>query len=160
MRGVIVPRTPPRDTIEHRLTLGSFERERLDRLVERTERDRTIEQVLDVSKAVVQPVGLVIAAYIAYYGMIGWATNVDSLKERFTEAPAGVTLGNIRRLNPVYRFLTWAVGGENPPLVTEEQANTVADALASVIPDVSQGNEGEGGGGGSRSGIFGGSVFM
>lgn len=170
-----MPRAPPTNVVEQRVTLGNYERERLDALLEVANRDRTIDQIVEVATAALAPVGLLLTGYVVYQGMIHWATGVDGLRNRFSETPFGQYTdafgNNIRRTHPVYRFITWGLGGENPPVVPEQTQSAVAaavqqagdklaDAVSSVVPDVSQESEGDGGGGGSRTGVFGGSVFM
>ncbi len=129
----MMPRSSPSSTTEHRLTLGTFERDRLEQFLTHQQRDRTLESALDVTKAALQPVGLLLASFIAYQGMIHWASGVDGLKNRFTEAPVGQTLSNVRRLNPAYRFITWSLGGENPPLIKPEEKEAVADAVSAAV---------------------------
>lgn len=174
-----MPRHAPTNVVEQRITLGTYERERLDALLDLANRDRTVDRtvdhVVDVAKAAMMPVGLFLAGYVVYQGMIHWATGVDGLRDQFKSSPFGQYTDrfgeNISRTHPLYRFINWGFGGENPPIVNEKTQSAVtaaveqageklADALSSVVPDVSQGQEGEGDGGGSRTGVFGGSVFM
>jgi hypothetical protein len=173
-----LPRTAPGAVTEHRLTLGTYERDRLAEVIENLgdmNEDAWIAEVLSLTKALAMPVAVLTSAYLAYLGLVNMGLGVDELRNRFGETPFGRYTNrfgeNIQRTHPLYRFLTWGFGGENPPIVppaassavadfVEDLGEGLADTLADVVPDVSQGNEGEGGGGGSRSGIFGGSVFM
>jgi len=170
-----MPRTAPNNVTEHRLTLGTYERNALADLARQDEDDFDLQPIIDVTKALALPVASLTSAYLLYLGLINFSTGVDELRNRFGETPFGRYANrfgpNVRRTHPLYRFLTWGFGGENPPIVPDETksavadyvesvADTVADAITSAVPDVSQGAQGDGGGGGSRSGIFGGSVFM
>lgn len=171
-----MPRAAPTNVIEQRVTLGSYERERLDALLALANRDRTVDRtvdhVVDVAKAAMMPVGLFLAGYVVYQGMIHWATGVDGLKDRFNATPFGQYTDrfgdNIRRVHPVYRFINWGFGGENPPIVGDVDPKTEAKAEAlfnkikakvqDVAPDVVPGgvpdftdtrsNQPSGGGGG------------
>jgi len=166
-----MPRAAPTNVVEQRITLGSYERDRLDALLELGNRDRTVDQILDFTKSAMQPVGLFLAAYIAYQGMIHWSTGVDGLRNQFSSTPFGQYSDrfgvNIRRTHPVYRFINWGFGGENPPIVgdvdpkTQEKAEAVLNKIKAkvqdVVPDVVPGSvpfepttrtNSEGGGGG------------
>lgn len=172
-----MPRAAPANVVEQRITLGSYERERLDALLALANRDRTVDRtvdhVVDVAKAAMMPVGLFLAGYVVYQGMIHWATGVDGLRDRFNSTPFGQYTDrfgeNIRRVHPVYRFINWGFGGENPPIVgdidpkTQEKAeamlNKIKAKVQDVVPDVVPGfvdprsndnspGDGRGGGGG------------
>tara|TARA_Y100000004_G_scaffold173953_1_gene212275 strand:- start:356 stop:883 length:528 start_codon:yes stop_codon:yes gene_type:complete len=174
-----MPRAAPANVVEQRITLGSYERERLDALLELANQDRTVDRtvdhVVDLAKAAMMPVGLFLAGYVVYQGMIHWATGVDGLRDRFNSTPFGQYTDrfgeNIRRAHPVYRFINWGFGGENPPIVgnVDEKMQAKAEALLNkikakvddVVPDVVPGSvpqppdprsnppgDGRGGGGG------------
>lgn len=153
-----MPRAAPTNVVEQRVTLGSYERERLDALLALANRDRTVDRtvdhVVDVAKAAMMPVGLFLAGYVVYQGMIHWATGVDGLRDQFKSTPFGQYTDrfgeNTRRFNPVYRFINWGFGGENPPIVgdVDPKMQAKAEAVLSkikakvqdVVPDVVPGD--------------------
>lgn len=132
-----LPRTSPDRTQEQRITLGTYERGLVADYIEATQQpdDFTLKGVLDTMNAAAQlamPVAVLGAAYLAYLGAVNFSTGVDELKQRAAATPAGRTLVNVGRYNPLWRGLNWAFGGENDP----------------IFPDVDLGAEGNSGGGG------------
>jgi hypothetical protein len=142
-----MPRTAPNNVTEHRLTLGTYERNALADLARQDEDDFDLQPIIDVTKALALPVASLTSAYLLYLGLINFSTGVDELRNRFGETPFGRYANrfgpNIRRTHPLYRFLTWGFGGENPPIVPElnqEKAesifNKAVDVISNAIPDV------------------------
>jgi hypothetical protein len=74
-----MPRTAPDTTTEHRITLGTYERERLEAMVKAANRDRTLEAVAQLAG----PIAAVGAAYVVYQGMVGWGEGRNRIAEWF-----------------------------------------------------------------------------
>ena len=132
-----LPRTSPDRTQEQRITLGTYERGLLADYIEATQQpdDFTLKGVLDTMNVVAMPVAVLGAAYLAYLGAVNFSTGIDELKQRAAATPAGRTLTNVARYNPLWRGLNWAFGGENEPIFPN--------------PDLgAEGTPGGGGGGG------------
>jgi len=126
-----VPRTAPSSTKEHRITLGNYEREQLSAMVERANEDKDDQFLIELARITAMPVAVLSASYLFYLGITNFGFGIDVLREKWTA------------------------------YVSESKAaQAVVDATGKMAVDVSQGKEGEGGGGGSRSGVYGGSVFM
>lgn len=126
-----MPRAAPSSVTEHRVTLGDYERRELAAFLEANQRDQDLELVLDIAKAAAMPVAIGAVGYLAYLGLTNFGLGLDILRTKWTAY----------------------VAGSKPA----EAVISVTDAMA---VDVSQGKEGDGGGGGSRTGVYGGSVFM
>lgn len=127
--------------------MGSFERDQLKEFLQDTQDDALLVGAVDFGKAALMPAALIAGAYVAYMGLINFGTGVDGLRQRFDEMPFGRYTDqfgrNFRRTNPVYRFLTWGFGGENPPIIppqTTDKAQSIiekaVDVITGVIPDV------------------------
>lgn len=98
--------------------------------------DFTLKGVLDTMNAVAMPVAIVGAAYLAYLGAVNFSTGVDELKERAAATPAGRTATNIFRYNPTWRGLNWFFGGENRPLVTEDEKQEAQDKISQITQPI------------------------
>ena len=116
---------------EHRITLGDYERKQLEEAITAANADRDLAVALDVVKAVAMPVAVGAVAYLGYLGLTNFGLGLDVLREKWTAYVA-----------------------------ESKAAQAVVATAEKFAVDVSQGLEGEGGGGGSRTGVFGGSVFM
>ena len=63
-----MPRKAPTQVIEHRITLGDYERKEIKEALDVRDRQVMIDNVLNGSKAVLQVGGLIASAYIGYLG--------------------------------------------------------------------------------------------
>ncbi|MGB0726281.1 MAG: hypothetical protein ACPGQO_05795 [Candidatus Poseidoniaceae archaeon] len=94
-----MPRTAPDTTTEHRVTLGTFERERLEAMVKAANRDRTLEAVAQLAG----PVAAVGAAYVVYQGMVGWGEGRNRIAEwwqNITSPSTGPTTADVANAAP------------------------------------------------------------
>lgn len=121
------------------MTLGTYERDRLAEVIENAgemNEDAWIGEVLSLTKALAMPVAVLTSAYLAYLGLVNMGLGIDELRNRFGETPFGRYTNrfgeNIQRTHPLYRFLTWGFGGENPPIVPPDASNAVADFVEDV----------------------------
>jgi len=128
---VSVPRKATDAVTEHRITLGDFERAELTKMLEAQRKDEDLEIILEIGKALALPVSIGAVGYLAYLGLTNFGLGLDVLREKWTAYVA-----------------------------RSKAADAVVAATDAFKVDVSQGLEGEGGGAGSRTGVFGGSVFM
>jgi len=88
-----MPRTAPDNTTEHRVTLGTYEREQLKAMVKAANRDRTLETVASFAA----PVAGFGAAYVLYQGMVGWGEGRNRIAEwwkSLTSPETGPTAGD------------------------------------------------------------------
>jgi hypothetical protein len=90
-----MPRTSPDTTTEHRITLGSYERERLESMVKAANRDRTVEAVAQLAG----PVAAVGAAYVVYQGMVGWGEGRNRIAE-WWRGLTTTTTGDVAQASP------------------------------------------------------------
>lgn len=127
----MMPRARPTMVQEHRITLGDYERKQLETAIQAANADQDLAMALDVVKAVAMPVAVGAVAYLGYLGLTNFGLGLDVLREKWTAYVA-----------------------------ESKAAQAVVATAEKFAVDVSQGLEGEGGGGGSRTGVFGGSVFM
>lgn len=83
-----MPRKAPKDVTEHRITLGDYERDRLNKLIEAYNRDKYLENIPNMMLGVA---GLGIAATIGFvgYALYYWFDSVPSIKDVITEATGG-----------------------------------------------------------------------
>lgn len=126
-----MPRKATDAVTEHRITLGDFERAELSKMLQAQRTDDDLELVIEIAKALALPVSIGAVGYLAYLGLSNFGLGLDVLREKWTAYVA-----------------------------ESKAADAVVDAAAAMKVDVSQGLDGEGGGGGSRTGVFGGSWFM
>jgi hypothetical protein len=80
-----MPRKAPKEVKEHRITLGDYERAKLDKLIEAYNRDKYLENIPNMMLGVA---GLGIAATIGFvgYALYYWLDSVPSIKDVINEA--------------------------------------------------------------------------
>ncbi len=173
-----MPRASPTQVIEQRLTLGTYERNKIEEVERIATRGLTVATV----GAVAMPLAIAGAAAAVSVGLVGFGLSDDLDREAIRNLIIGTPSISRTKLdgseqvinNPVYGipiigplFGTGLRIGEYTAEGVTGAVGKAAEALESVLSDavasgfdVSQGSPGDGGGGGSRTGIFGGSVFM
>ena len=110
---------------EHRITLGTFERQALAEEIKKRDEAADVKLAIDIGKAIALPVAIGAGAYLTYLGLINMSTGIDELKDRFMATPAGQATSaagdiadNVQRTNPTYRAIRWFFGLENEPFFT------------------------------------------
>lgn len=85
-----MPRKAPKEVIEHRITLGDYERAQLDKAADAYRTDKYLENVDNVVKGVIYGVGAA-GIFYAGYGLYKWF-NLPSITQAFKETVQNVDL--------------------------------------------------------------------
>lgn len=85
-----MPRKAPKEVIEHRLTLGDYERAQLDKAANAYRTDKYLENVDNVVKGVIYGVGAA-GIFYAGYGLYKWF-NLPSITDAIKETAKNVDL--------------------------------------------------------------------
>lgn len=80
-----MPRASPSTVVEQRLTLGSFERERLLELAKVQRRVQTGAEWRAWAQAILPSAAALGAGYYLYQGMIGWGSGIDKVRDNIRQ---------------------------------------------------------------------------
>ena len=87
-----MPRKAPKEVIEHRLTLGDFERKQLTEFVDSYQKDKILENVPNIMLGTAA-LGIAAAAGLVGYALYYWLDSVPSIKDVINDLRDKIEVG-------------------------------------------------------------------